>query len=91
MHRIHRLLVIELGYEISDASANRKILCSSPPCYRRFVEEFVMGGESITFHGLVARVRTLKVEPIEGEIVDPSGRFDIQCYKRFINTYFSCE
>jgi hypothetical protein len=46
MHRIHRLLVIELGYEISDASANSKILCSSPPCYRRFVEEFVMGGEN---------------------------------------------
>jgi hypothetical protein len=39
----------------------------------------------------MAMVRTLKVEPIEGEIVDPSGIFDIQCYKCFINTYLSFE
>jgi hypothetical protein len=55
------------------------------------LKAFVMGGESDTFHELVARVSTLKVEPVEGEIVDPSGIFDIQCYKCFINTYCSFE
>jgi hypothetical protein len=46
-----------------------------------------MGGEMVTFHELVARVRTLKVDFIQGEIIDPAGICDIQCYKRFINTY----
>jgi hypothetical protein len=58
MHRIHRCLVIKLGYEISDASTNSAVLCSLPPSYRRFVKGLMMGGESVTYHELVERVRT---------------------------------
>jgi hypothetical protein len=50
MHRIQRRLVIELGFEITDASSNSVVLRSLPPSYRRFVEDFVMGSESVTFH-----------------------------------------
>jgi hypothetical protein len=89
MHQIHRRLTIELEYEITDALANSAVLQSLPPNYREFVKGFVMMGEVVTFDQLLARVRTLKVEPIDGEIVDPTGIFDIQCYKHFINTYCS--
>jgi hypothetical protein len=87
MYRIHRHLILEFDYEIPDPIANDAVLCSLPYNYRRFVEEFVMGGEMVTFHELVARVRTLKVDFIQGEIIDPAGICDIQCYKCFINTY----
>jgi hypothetical protein len=48
-----------------------------PPSYRSFVKEFVMRGEEVTFHELVARVRTLKVDCIQGEIIDLTGICDI--------------
>jgi hypothetical protein len=89
MNGIHMRLTIELEYEMTDALVNSVILRSLPPSYREFVRGFVMKGEAVTFQQLLARVRTLKVEPIEGEIVDPSRIFRIQCYKCFINTYCS--
>jgi hypothetical protein len=70
MHGIHRHLILEFDLEIPDPLANGVVLCSLPPSYRNFVEDFVMGGESVTFRELVARVRTLKVESIQGEIID---------------------
>jgi hypothetical protein len=85
MHGIHRHLILEFDLEIPDPLANGAVLCSLPPSYKNFVKDFVMGGESVTFHELVARVRTLKVESIQGEIIDPTGIYDIQCYKCFIN------
>jgi hypothetical protein len=91
MHGIHRCLTIELGYEMTDALANSAVLRSFPPSNRDFVKRFVKKGEAVTFHQLLVRFRTLKVEPIEGEIVDPSGIFDIPCYKCFINIYYSFE
>jgi hypothetical protein len=62
MHRIHRHLILEFDHEIPDPLANGAVLCSLPPSYSSFVEEFVMGGEMVTFHELVARARSLKVE-----------------------------
>jgi hypothetical protein len=64
MHRIHGHLILKFDYEIPDPIANGAVLRSLPPSYRRFIEEFVMGGEMVTFHELVARVRTLKVDCI---------------------------
>jgi hypothetical protein len=87
MHGIHRHLILEFDHEILDPLANNAVLRLLPPSYRSFAEEFVMGGESVTFDELVARVRSLKVDSIQGEIVDPTGICDIQCYKYFINTY----
>jgi hypothetical protein len=45
----------------------------------------------ITFHQCIMQLRHLKVEPIAGEVVDPTCIFDIQYYKYFINTYCSFE
>jgi hypothetical protein len=87
MRGIHRHLILEFDHEIEDPIANDVVLCSLPPSYRSFIKDFVMGGEMVTFHELVARVRSLKVDCIQGEIVDPTGICDIQCYKCFINTY----
>jgi hypothetical protein len=49
--------------------------------------KIVMRGELVTFHELVARVRTLKVDCIQGEIIDLTSICDKQCYKCLINTY----
>jgi hypothetical protein len=87
MHGIHRHLILEFDHEILDPLANGVVLRSLPPSYRSFIEEFLMGGESATFHELVARVRCLKVDSIQGEIINPTGICDIRCYKCFINTY----
>jgi hypothetical protein len=87
MHGIHRHLILEFDHEILDPLANGAVVRLLPPSYRSFIEVFVMGGESVTFHELVARVRSLKVDSIQGEIIDPTGIYDMQCYKCFINTY----
>jgi hypothetical protein len=34
--------------------------------------------ESFTFYGLLARLRTLKVEPLAGKVLNREGIFDIQ-------------
>jgi hypothetical protein len=86
MHGIHRHMILEFDHEILDLLANGAVLRSLPPNYRSFVEDFVTGGESVTFHERVARVRSLNMDCIQGEIIDPTGICDIQCYKCYINT-----
>jgi hypothetical protein len=87
MHGTHMHPILEFDHEIPDPLSNGAVLCSLPPSYRSFVKDFVMGGELVTFHELVARVRSLKLDCIQGEIIDPTDICDIQCYKCFINTY----
>ena len=66
------------------------VLRSLPPSYKDFVIGYVMRGESFTFHEFLARLRTVKVKPIEGEVVDGEGIFDIQVINVFmLNTYSS--
>jgi hypothetical protein len=77
MHGIHRHLILEFDHEIPDPIANGPVLRSLPPRYRSFVKEFVMGGEMVTCHELVARVRSLKVDCIQGVIINPTGICDI--------------
>jgi hypothetical protein len=72
MHRIHRQLILEFDHEIPDPIANDAVLRLLPPSYRSFVKEFVMRDEMVTFHELVARVRSLKVDCVQGEIIDPT-------------------
>jgi hypothetical protein len=78
MHGIHKYLILDFDHEIPDPIANGAVLRSLPPRYRSFVEEFVMGGEMVTFHELVAMVRYLKVDCIRGEIINSTGICDIQ-------------
>jgi hypothetical protein len=77
MHRIHRHLIMEFDYEIPYPIANGAVLCSLPPSYRSFIKEFVVRGEEVTFHELASRVRPLKVDCVQGEIIDPIGICDI--------------
>jgi hypothetical protein len=43
---------------------------------------YAMQGESFTFHGFLSQLRTVKVDPIAGEIVKPKKCiFDIQLIK----------
>lgn len=47
-----------------------------------------MRGESFTFHAFLAELRTLKVEPIAGEVIDGEGVYDIHVINVFPqNTY----
>jgi hypothetical protein len=36
-----------------------------------------MRGEEVTFHELVARVRSLKVDCVQGEIIDPYEIYNV--------------
>jgi hypothetical protein len=91
MHRIHRRLIDELKYLMTDEFViDVVVLLSLPPSYKEFIEIYVMTGyDEITFHQCIVKLRHPKVKPIAGEVVDPMGIFDIECYKCFINTYFS--
>ena len=53
------------------------VLRSLPPSYKDFVHGYVARGESFTFHEFVAKLRSVKVEPIAGEIIDGEGIYDI--------------
>ena len=59
------------------------VLHSLPPIYKDVVLGYVMRGESFTFHEFLAELRTLRVEPIAGEVIDGAGIFDI----RVINVF----
>jgi hypothetical protein len=47
----------------------------------------VKGNEAVNFHQILGRIKIHEVEPVQGEIIDLEGIFDIQYYKCFINTY----
>jgi hypothetical protein len=47
------------------------MLCGLPPIYNNIVIGYAMQGESFTFHGLRTHLRTMKVDPIAREIVNP--------------------
>jgi len=90
MHRIHGRLVHDLDYWMTDRFAIDGVLRSLPPSYKDHVLGYVMREESFTFHAFLAELRTLKVEPIAGEVIDGEGIFDIHVINVFMtNTYGS--
>ena len=58
---------------------------SLAPSHKSYVVEFVKKGEEFTIFGFLEELRTAKVEPIEAEIIDPEGIYDIQ----FMNVFHS--
>ena len=66
-----------------DSFAIDGVLHSIPLVYKDVVLGYVMRGESFTFHEFLAELRTLKVEPIAGEVIEGAGIFDI----RVINVF----
>jgi len=77
MHRIHEELTVDWDYWMTDQFAIDGVLRSLPPSYKEVVRGYVMGGITRTFHQFVSQLRTVKVEPIAGEIIDETGIFDI--------------
>ena len=54
---------------MTDEFAIDGVLRSLPPSFKNYVRDYVMGRDSITFCEFVSRLRHVKVEPIEGEVV----------------------
>jgi hypothetical protein len=46
------------------------VLRSLPPIYGELVKDYIMKENMFTFHGILAELRTLKVEPIAREVID---------------------
>jgi hypothetical protein len=86
MLRIHIHMTIELEFEIMDDLAKSVVLRSLPPSYKSFVKRFLRKG-LVNLHQLTARIKLHEIKPSHVEIIDLIGICDIQCYKRFINTY----
>ena len=77
MHGIHLSLVEDLDYWTTEEFAITTVLRSLPPSYKHFVHGYVGRGESSTFHEFMVKLRSVKVEPIAGEIIDGEGIYDI--------------
>ena len=87
MHRIHGPLVHDWDDWIIVGFAIDGVLRSLPPSYKDHVKDYVMREESFTFHAFLAKLRTLKVEPIAGEVIDEEGIYDIRVINVFpLNT-----
>ena len=78
MEEIFHRLTVDLDYWMTDTFGISVILRSLPPSYKSFVESYVMSGESVELPEFLEMVRNVQVEPIEGEIVDETGIYDIQ-------------
>ena len=70
MAAIHRSLTQDMDYEMTDDFAIHVVLRSLTQSYNKVVEGVVMKGESVTFMQFMMRLRNVKVEPIEGELID---------------------
>jgi hypothetical protein len=82
MHRIHGCLVDDWDYWMTDRFAVDGVLRSLPPSYKDHVLDYVNKDKLFTFHVFLAELRTLKVEPIAGEVIDRECIYDT-CYKCF--------
>ena len=68
---------------MADELAMDVVLRSLPLSYKNYARVFVMKGEEFTFFAFLNRLRTAKVEPVEAEIIDPEGIYDIQIINIF--------
>jgi hypothetical protein len=77
MHKIYGCLT-NLDYCMTNEIAIDGVFCSLTPSYKDFVTCYAIQGKSFTFYGFLARLRTVKVEPLAPEVVNEEGIFDIQ-------------
>ena len=75
---IHRRLTFYLDYWMTDELAVDVVLRLLPPSNKDYVRGVAMKREPFSSFTFPTRLRTTKVEPIEAEIIDPEGIFDIQ-------------
>jgi hypothetical protein len=81
MHRIYRRLVDEFEYEMNDYIGKDVVLQLLPLSYNALVEGYVIAGFNYNFCQCLVQLKSLKVEPVAGEIFDPAGICDTRCYK----------
>ena len=67
----------DMDYWMTDSFAIDGVLHSLPPVYKDVVLGHLMRGESFPFHEFLTGLRTLKVEPIAGEVINGAGIFEI--------------
>jgi len=77
MHGIYQSLVEDFDYWTTDEFAITTVLHSLPPSYKNFVHDYVGRGETSHFHVFMVKLRSVKVEPVAGEIIDGEGIYDI--------------
>ena len=87
MYDIYLSLTNVYDYLMADAFAITIVLRSLPPSYEEHVRGYVVKSESLTLYQFISRFRNVKVDPIEAEIIDPYGIFDIQIYKCIVFQY----
>ena len=78
MFDIHDDLTNMCGYWMADTFAIQAVLRSLPPSYKELVDEYVIKSESLLITDFLVEIKDVKVEPIEGEIDDTQGIFDIR-------------
>ena len=66
---------------MADSCAIATVLISLPPSYEKHVRGYAIRRDTTTFFEFISQFKSVKVEPIEGEIFDVAGIFDIQSYK----------
>ena len=81
MHEIHYRLVHVWDYEMTDDLAIDGVLRSLPPSFKKYVRDYVMGKDSITFCEFVSWLRNVRVEPIAGEFDNAEGIYRYTSYK----------
>jgi hypothetical protein len=83
MYRIQASLVHVWDYRMTNRFAVAEVLRSLPPIYKDHVMGYVMEEKMFTFHGIVIKLRTLRVVPIVGEVIDGEGIYGM----RVINVF----
>ena len=84
MFDIHDDLTNTCDYWMADTFAIQAVLRSLPPSYEELVDEYILKSDFLLFNDFLVEIKDVEVEPIEGEIDDTQGIFDIQSY----NCYF---
>ena len=78
MFDIHDDLTNTCGYWMADHFAIQTVLRSLPPSYEELVDEYILKSDFLLFNDFLVEIKDVEVEPIEGEIDDTQGIFDIQ-------------
>ena len=54
------------------------VLASLPPSYANVVKEYVLGGNTLYFRQFLEWLKTKQIAPMQVEVIDLAGIFDIQ-------------
>jgi hypothetical protein len=81
MYDIYRKLTNVYDYWMADSCAITAALMSLTPSYEEHVQSYAVRIETMSFLEFISQFKSVKVEPIEGELFDATGIFDIRSYE----------